>query len=64
MKKNEENKMRRTEEKLKCLDEQYNTLARRIIYERLSDFEYDQIIEALQDLEIRMIKLSMTLKNN
>ena len=52
------------QERLKCLSEQYSTLAHRIMHERIPKYEYDQIIEALRDLEIRMIKLSMTLKNN
>ena len=52
--------MRKLEERLKSLDEQYNSIARKIMYERLSQFEYDQAIEALQEIEVKMITLTLT----
>ena len=55
-----EDDMRKLEERLKSLDEQYNSIARKIMYERLSQFEYDQAIEALQEIEVKMIKLTLT----
>lgn len=47
------------ENKIKKLDKKYNALARKLIYGKMSDTEYENAIEKLQALELEIIKLRL-----
>lgn len=46
------------------LDEEYNKIARKVLYGHLSDKEYDEAIEKLQKIELEIMKEKLITKKS